>query len=67
MTNKGITEAQLTAEWMKDEVLSRGIDKVKIISSPMIRAIQTASIIADCISADEIEVNNGYVEHLDPG
>ena len=67
MTPSGIKQAQLTAEWMKDEIESRGFKKIKMISSPMIRAIQTAAIIADKISIDEIDVNNGYVEHLDPG
>ena len=67
MTDEGFTQAQKTAIWIKEEICKLGVKKVKIICSPMIRAVQTAAIVAHELEVDQFDINNGYVEHLDPG
>jgi broad specificity phosphatase PhoE len=59
-------------EFKNLELLSKAFqiilcDRIYMMSSPMIRAIQTAAIIAEKIGIDRFAVNNGFVEHLDPG
>lgn len=60
LTEKGIRQIRQAGQFLKDK------DIAKIISSPLLRTKQTAEIIAQKISIDEIKYDNRLIE-LDVG
>ena len=65
LTKHGKKQAKKTGEFLGSK-LARFNPKVRIIASPLIRTIQTAFEIAKQLGVAEIEIDNRFIERMNP-
>jgi hypothetical protein len=61
----GKWQARKTAIMIKRYLLGKGQCRVKFYTSPFVRAIQTAAVMAPLLNATEISVHNGLIDQYD--
>jgi broad specificity phosphatase PhoE len=60
----GVAQAKAAAEWLAGSLRPTG--KVRVVSSPLLRARATAEVVASALGVDEVEIDDRWLE-LDYG
>ena len=64
LSKAGFQQAKVTGEYIRDVLKEKGCKKIKIVASPLVRTIQTAVQIALGVGADNVTLDNGFIEWM---
>jgi len=64
LSKAGVEQAAISGKYLADFLKERNATRIKVITSPMTRTIQTASEIALQVGVNEVTLNNGFIEWM---